>query len=137
MPATFLSFSTSLIWKSGACPSATASSVSTMPRAWSEWAEVPAAAIFRKLRATTVPTLAPQTPVTSSSAFLPVSRQGPMLQFLQQTPILPIGHCFIFCARSKQVSSLFSTDQSMICCAPGAALFPFVVSMSFASVLPY
>src|SRR5512139_3035240 len=133
IPATFLSLATSLIWKSGACPSQTASSVSTMPRAWSEWAEVPAAAIFRKLRAATVSTVAPQTPVTTSPG-LPVSRQGPMLQFLQQTPILPIGQGFILCARSKQVSSFCSTDQSMSFCAPGDALCPFVSVMALASV---
>jgi hypothetical protein len=90
---------------------------------WSECADVPAAIILKKFLAATVESVAPQTPLASSSAFLPTSLQGPIWQTRQHAPVSPIGQGFIFAARSKQVSILFSSPHSIICCADVLALF--------------
>ncbi|GBE37439.1 hypothetical protein BMS3Bbin08_00027 [bacterium BMS3Bbin08] len=120
--ATLYSFFTSVILKSLASPSATASSVIAMSRAWSEWAAVPAAIILSIFLAATVGSVAPQTPLASSSAFLPISLQGPMWQTLQHAPVSPIGHCFSFSARSKHVSILWDSPHSIISSADSPAL---------------
>ncbi|GBE40395.1 hypothetical protein BMS3Bbin09_00275 [bacterium BMS3Bbin09] len=99
---------------------------------WSEWAAVPAAIILRKFLAVTVGRVAPQTPLASSSAFLPTSLHGPMWHTLQHAPVSPIGQGFIFSTRSKQVSMLWALPHLIISSADVPALLSglFIISSS-------
>jgi hypothetical protein len=84
-----------------------------------------------KFRAAMVSAVAPQTPrrlafSASVSAFFfgAGTRQGPMLQFLQQLPSDPIGQGFISSARSKAVLTFSAAAFSIIFTLAGSILLP-------------
>jgi hypothetical protein len=123
-------FCSSLMANPGTSPFAVARKSSATPRAWSEWAEVPAAIMRTKLRAEMVSAVAPQIPrrlvfsASVSAFFLGAgTRQGPMEQFLQQLPSAPMGQGFISSARSKTVLTPSALAFSSTFRVAGSTLF--------------
>jgi hypothetical protein len=81
------------------------------------------------LRADIVSAVAPQTPVLFSALpRLVGTRHGPMAQFLQQLPSAPMGHGFIFSARSKAVEIFSSAALASISSEAWSMLFAFFSS---------
>src|SRR5665647_202489 len=93
-----------------------------MSRPWSECAATPPATCRAKWRAAMVGMSAPQMPVFSSAS-LPTSRHGPMLQIRQQAPLSPIGHGFMASARLNAVSIPHSSAWASMSSAAGSMLW--------------
>jgi hypothetical protein len=97
-----------LDWYASVSLRATLRKTSATPRPWSECAAAPPAIMRMKLRAAMVLAVAPQRPLRVSLPSMPPlgrgRRQGPMAQFLQQMPCMPMAQGFIWAARSKTVS---------------------------------
>ena len=128
-PATSCSLASSRTWYPCVSPSAIAMRVKARSRPWSEWADVPAATWRAKVRAATVPNVAPHTP----RVVLPTKRHGPILQILQHLPSTPMGHGLTAATRLKTVEAPLASAISSISQAAGSILrtgFSFSLAIS-------